>query len=162
MAHSACWLKFELRISKYLWSVYPFCLKCLEFVSSSYQRIFALSAASPCYCRKQPCHLKFFFFVGLLIRCLYRCLIQGKVTVLTKSSWELWKKCSPYLEHMKWWHLVSGLQINSFNTLLCLEDSTTLYISSLIPQAFSFEYCRGMKINVRVELSLQLERKCLP
>lgn len=69
------------------------------------------------------------------------------------------EKCGPCLEHVRWGHLVSGLQVKSFNILLSLEDSTTLFTSVPIPRAFGFEHCRGMKINVMVELSLQLERK---
>lgn len=40
---SQCRLAKTWAEDKYLWSAHPFCLRCLELVSSSYERVFALS-----------------------------------------------------------------------------------------------------------------------
>lgn len=100
--------------------------------------------SSPVTCR--------FFFVGLP----KRSLVPSKITVFAKSCWELWKsvvliqnKCDEDIlfQASKW----------ILSTLLSLEDSTILSTH----QSW-FSRLQRCEIHVVVELSLHLERKCLP
>lgn len=91
--------------------------------------------------------------VDLLIHCLYRGLIVGEVTVLSKSSWELWKNV--VLVWSTWdgdfFFQASRLTLSTHCSVG--KPASPFYISVLIPQFFCVEHCRGMKVNGRIKSS---------
>lgn len=118
---TACWFKWELRISKCLCSVHFFCLRCLELVLSSCQGVFALSmccipllpvGSSPATCR----------FFGRS----KHFLVPGKIIVLVKSCWELWKSLV-HIQNMWDGDILFQASRWILSTLLSLEDSTILF-----------------------------------